>query len=47
MPQEQYRLAAAACALTRCAAGVANSLYKAALEALQAAGQHYPTEQRC
>ena len=45
-PQEQYRLAAAACALTHCAAGVpANNPEKAALEALQAAGQHYPTEQ--
>ncbi len=45
-PQEQSRLAAAACALTRCAAGVpANSPYKAGFEALQAAGKNFPTEQ--
>ena len=45
-PQEQFRLAAAACALTRCAASLpANNPYKAALQALQTAGQNYPTEQ--
>jgi hypothetical protein len=43
--RQQYSDTAAACADTHCAAGVpANSPYKAALEALQAAGQNYPAE---
>ena len=45
-PQEQLRLAAAACALTHCAAGVpANNPEKAALQALQEAGKNFPAEQ--
>ena len=45
-PQEQLRLAAAACALTRCAASLpANNPYKAALQALQTAGKNFPAEQ--
>ena len=44
-PQEQYRLAAAACADIHCAAGLpANTPHLATLEALQAAGRNFPTE---
>ncbi len=44
-PQEQYRLSAAACADTHCAAGLpANTPHIATLEALQATGQNYPLE---
>ena len=45
-PQEQFRLAAAACALTHCADGIpANNPEKATLQALQTAGQNDPAEQ--